>query len=87
MKIKAELSSAYQDLRESEEERVKISSKAAELNKDFNEVDEKMRKDEGRKIKIQEELDNMKKKKDNSLFNISSFKEQKIKLEEGTKEK
>ena len=46
-----------------------------------------MRKDEGRKIKIQEELDNMRKKKDTSVSNISSFKEQKIKLQEGVKEK
>jgi len=45
------------------------------LEKDILEIEEKLKKDEGRKAKIQEELDNLAKQRDNALGEVSKFHE------------
>ena len=67
-KIKGELSESYEELRTVDTEKTTILGTLRSLEKDINEIDEKLRKDEGRKIKIQEELDNLAKQKDTAVF-------------------
>ena len=57
------------------------------LEKDINEIDEKLRKDEGRKIKIQEELDNLAKQKDTAVFESKKFEDEKEKLSKAIHDK
>ena len=45
------------------------------LEKDILEIEEKLKKDEGRKAKIQEELDNLAKQRDNALGQVDKFHE------------
>ena len=53
-KIKADLSGAYDELRSVDGEKTNILLTLKSLEKDINEIDEKLKKDEGRKAKIQE---------------------------------
>lgn len=53
-KIKTDLSGAYDELRSVDGEKTNILSTLKSLEKDINEIDEKLKKDEGRKAKIQE---------------------------------
>jgi septal ring factor EnvC (AmiA/AmiB activator) len=52
-KIKSELSEQYQRESVVNSERATIQSALRNLEKDINEIEEKLRKDEGRKTKIQ----------------------------------
>jgi hypothetical protein len=44
-----------------------MQSTLKSLEKDITEIEEKLKKDEGRKAKIQEELDNLAKQRDNAV--------------------
>ena len=68
-------------------EKATIQGALRNLEKDINEIEEKLRKDEGRKTKIQEELDNLKKQKDSALGESSKYKDEITKLQEAIKEK
>lgn len=46
-----------------------------------------MRKDEGRKAKIQEELDNLVRQKDSAVTEVNKFQDEQIKLQLAIKEK
>ena len=50
------------------------------------EIEEKLRKDEGRKAKIQEELDNLARQRDNAIGEVNKFHEDQEKLSIGIKE-
>ena len=63
-KIKGELSIAYESLREVDSAKATTMGTLKSLERDINEIDEKMRKDEDRKVKIQKELDNLAKQRD-----------------------
>ena len=57
------------------------------LEKDILEIEEKLKKDEGRKAKIQEELDHLAKQRDNALGEVGKFHEDQEKLLSAIKEK
>ena len=52
-KIKGELSLAYESLREVDTAKSSTLGTLKSLERDINEIDEKMKKDEDRKLKIQ----------------------------------
>lgn len=52
-KIKGELSVAYESLREVDGSKATILGTLRSLERDIGEIDEKMKKDEDRKVKIQ----------------------------------
>lgn len=62
-KIKSELSEHYEKLRTIDNERVLLESSIRQGMKELTEVEEKLRKDEGRKVKIQDELNNLDKQR------------------------
>lgn len=74
-KAKGELSSAYEQLRTVDTEKAGITGKLKSLERDINEIDEKLKKDEGRKVKIQEELDNLAREKDAALAEGNKYED------------
>ena len=52
-KIKGELSENYEKLKIVDADKATIQTALRSLDKDITEIDEKLRKDEGRKLKIQ----------------------------------
>jgi chromosome segregation ATPase len=57
------------------------------VEKDIQEIEEKLKKDEGRKAKIQEELDNLARQRDNAMGEVNKFHEDQDKLNHAIKEK
>jgi chromosome segregation ATPase len=85
--VKAELSEHYERLRGVESEKAGTQGALRSLEKDIQEIEEKLRKDEGRKAKIQEELDNLVRQKDGAVGEVAKFQEEQEKLQLAIKEK
>lgn len=79
-KIKGELSLAYESLREVDSSKASTMGTLKSLERDITEIDEKMRKDEDRKVKIQKELDNLAKQRDQASGEAKKYIDEKEKL-------
>lgn len=64
-----------------------MHSSLKSLEKDIFEIEEKLRKDEGRKAKIQEQLDNLVRQKDSAVSEVNKFQDEQIKLQTAIKQK
>lgn len=56
-------------------EKGNIQATLKSLEKDIFEIEEKLRKDEGRKAKIQEELDNLVRQKESAVGEVGKLQE------------
>lgn len=74
-------------MRVAEAEKTTTQSSLKSLEKDILEIEEKLKKDEGRKAKIQEELDNLARQRDSALNEVGKFHEEQDKLNMAIKEK
>ena len=73
-------------MRTADSDKSATQSSLKSLEKDILEIEEKLRKDEGRKAKIQEELDNLARQRDNAIGEVNKFHEDQEKLSIGIKE-
>lgn len=85
--MKAELSENYERLRAVDAEKGGIQGTLKSLEKDIFEIEEKLRKDEGRKTKIQEELDNLVRQKDGTVTEVGKLNDEQARLQAAIKEK
>ena len=72
-KVKVDLSENYEKLRHVETDKTSTHSNLKSLERDIWEIEEKLRKDEGRKAKIQEELDNLLRQKEAAVGEVNKY--------------
>lgn len=85
--MKTELSQNYENLRIVETEKSATQHSLKSLEKDILEIEEKLKKDEGRKAKIQEELDNLARQRDSAINEVTKFHDEQERLNAAIKEK